>query len=401
MPAHILIIADGRSPTAQSWIKNIQVLGYQVSLLSTFPCDPPIDLADFHILPIAFSRFSSATATGLRESPKNRPKSWLRRFAPILQALRYHLGPLTLPRYARTYQGLVEKIQPDLIHALRIPFEGMLASYAPKQIPLIVSTWGNDLTLHAKGSPLMRRFTRRCLARADGLIADTYRDIHLAQKRGLRTDTPTIVLPGSGGLDLDGLQNEGAFNPDLYSIPNRGLWVVNPRGLRPGSVHQDVFFRAIPKILAQDSDMVFVCPNLAGIKRAEDWVTSLGIEASTYLLPKLSQTELWSLLNEAAIFVSPSSHDGTPNTLLEAMACGCFPIVGDIESLQEWITHGENGFLVDPRDPTALASAVLEAADQPELRQAAANQNRVIIEKRAAQSVTQPKIDAFYTQFLK
>ena len=178
------------------------------------------------------------------------------------------------------------------------------------------------------------------------------------------------------------------------------MWVINPRGLRPGSVHQEVFFEAIPKILSQRPEMVFICPNLAGIRSVEDRVKSLGIEGATYLLPKLPQTELWSLLKEAAIFVSPSSHDGTPNTLLEAMACGCFPIVGDIESLREWITHGVNGFLVDPRDPTALASAVLEAAAQPELRRAAAIQNRSIIEKRAAQSVTQPKIDAFYTQFL-
>jgi len=48
-----------------------------------------------------------------------------------------------------------------------------------------------------------------------------------------------------------------------------------------------------------------------------------------------------------------ASHDGTPNTLLEGMACGCFPIV-EIWNLYENDCDGENGFLVDPSDPTLL-----------------------------------------------
>ena len=42
----------------------------------------------------------------------------------------------------------------------------------------------------------------------------------------------------------------------------------------------------------------------------------------------------------ARVAVSPSTHDGTPNTLLEAMSCGSFPVAGDIESLREWIEPG-------------------------------------------------------------
>jgi hypothetical protein len=36
------------------------------------------------------------------------------------------------------------------VHALRIPFEGMLGSYTPAGIPFVAATWGNDLTLHAR-----------------------------------------------------------------------------------------------------------------------------------------------------------------------------------------------------------------------------------------------------------
>jgi glycosyltransferase involved in cell wall biosynthesis len=399
---HICFIADGRSPTARSWLRHVLALGYRASLISTFPCQPPDGLADFHVLPVAFSRFSGGAPASPQTNalgPASRLKKFVRRFAPLFQALRYYIGPLTLFRYARPYRELLNTIQPDLVHALRIPFEGMLGSATPIGIPFLAATWGNDLTLHARGSLLMRRFTRRCLRRADGLTSDTHRDVRLAHEWGLSAGAPTLVVPGSGGLDLNAIRKAPAAGMESKPYPYPGPWIVNPRGLRPGSVHQDVFFAAIPRVLAVRPEARFICPGLAGKKQAENWVHQQDIRSQVYLLPKLSQTELWGLFKASALFVSPSSHDGTPNTLLEAMACGCFPIAGDIESLREWITSGENGLLVNPRDPEALAQAILQALDQPALRQTAARQNQDIIQARAAQSATQPQIDAFYRQF--
>lgn len=400
MKTHILIVADGRSPTAQSWINNVRALDFQVSLISTFPCEQLEGLAHFHILPIAFSRFSSGKGASGQSEQKTTLKSWIKRLTPLIQTLRYHLGPLTLSKVSSAYQELVEEIQPDLVHALRIPFEGMLASQTPEPIPLLVAIWGNDLTLHAKGSLSMKRWTHSCLKRADGLSADTQRDIRLAKDWGFKPDAPTLVVPGSGGLDLAAIQKAKSFEPKRFSIPESAIWIVNPRGLRPGSVHQKVFFTAIPKILAQRPETVFICPGLKGSSKVAGWIQSLGIGESTKLLPHLPQEKLWSMMKGAPVFVSPSSHDGTPNSFLEAMACGCFPIVGDIESLREWVQHGENGLLVNPKDPKALAAAILWALAHPEIWESAAEKNQTVIKEKAAQEETRPKIDAFYSKFL-
>ena len=247
----------------------------------------------------------------------------------------------------------------------------------------------------------MRRQTRRCLVRAEGMTSDTQHDTHLAREWGLGKATPTLVVPGSGGLDFQSILHTAAFDPNTYQIPEQASWVVNPRGLRPGSVHQDVFFAAISKVLAQRPDTVFLCPSLGRVTQAEIWVNENDIERETFLLPRLSQSELWGAYLHAKVFVSPSSHDGTPNTFLEAIACGCFPVVGQIESLAEWIDSGVNGLLIDPTDPDALASAILQALDSPELRKSAAEQNREIIKSRADYHATRPLIDAFYQQFLQ
>ncbi len=78
------------------------------------------------------------------------------------------------------------------------------------------------------------------------------------------------------------------------------------------------------------------------------------------------------------------------------MACGCFPIAGDIESLREWITPGVNGLLVDPGDPTAAAEAVLQALGDADLRCRAADFNQQMIAERAEIAKTRVEIEAFY-----
>ncbi len=85
-----------------------------------------------------------------------------------------------------------------------------------------------------------------------------------------------------------------------------------------------------------------------------NWVKTLGIEKSVELLAPRPHAEMAEVYRSAQIIVSPSTHDGTPNTLLEGMACGCFPIAGDLESIREWITDGVNGLLVDPGDPSCI-----------------------------------------------
>ncbi len=176
--------------------------------------------------------------------------------------------------------------------------------------------------------------------------------------------------------------------------------VVNPRGLRPGYVRNDVFFESIPLVLQHRQEICFACPSMAGQAEALNWVKQLNIGSAVRLLPYLPQAQLWDLFHCADITVSVSTHDGTPNTLLEAMACGCFPIAGDLESLREWITPGINGLLVEPTKPPALAEAVLQALDRPEMRQKAKEINLDLIRQRAEVNLVRSQIEVFYRRLV-
>lgn len=380
-------------------------MGYRVSLVSSYPCDALPGLSHFSVLPVAFSRFSSQKTGNPGNAPghgvKTRLRELLKKHFGVFQQLRYRLGPMRVKLQAGKLQHLVNTLQPDLIHALRIPFEGMLVSQLDPGIPRVVSTWGNDLTLHADQSPAMGRLTCACLASVDGIISDTQRDLHLALEWGLRSHVPTLHVPGSGGLNLAQIYGTDpqAFDGSRFHIPETGLWAVNSRGYRPGYVHQNVFFESIPLVLAQVPESCFVCPGLASVER-QAWIVEKGLEERVFLLPLISQAELWGLNKRCALFISPSSHDGTPNSLIESMAVGCYPIAGDIPTLREWIEDGKNGSLVDPQDAGQLAQAIIAAVRNPQLRAEAANTNRALVSSRADIRVTSPKIKAFYEQLI-
>jgi len=390
----LLFVADGRSPTAINWLRHWLETGHQVHLVSTFPCDPLPGLASFHVLPVAFNKMAGGGRTMTARTARASPHPGLvGRIRGLLRLLRYWLGPLSLPRYQGQFRRLVAGIAPDLVHALRLPFEGMLASAAPQDIPLVVSIWGNDLTLHARGSFLMATLTRQALRRAQGLMADTARDLRLGREWGF--SGPALLVPGAGGIRLEEMGSGRQSVPLPEELPGVPI-VVNPRGQRPGSLRQDVFFKAIPRVLEKFPRAVFVCPPLKGDVEAEKWVDALGIRAQARLWPLLSQPQLWALYRKAQVYVSPSIHDGTPNSLLEALACGCFPVVGNIESMQEWITPGVNGLLVDAADAHALAQAIVAALENEDLRRKAAGHNAELIAERADYARCMAKAEEFY-----
>lgn len=64
--------------------------------------------------------------------------------------------------------------------------------------------------------------------------------------------------------------------------------------------------------------------------------------------------------NSGTVLVCASLTEGTPNTALEAAACGCTIVSTRVGNMPELITHGHNGYLVD-RTVDALEAGALQA----------------------------------------
>lgn len=71
-------------------------------------------------------------------------------------------------------------------------------------------------------------------------------------------------------------------------------------------------------------------------------------------------------LRQSTTFVLPSYREGLPRSTQEAMAIGRAVITTDVPGCRATVDHGLNGLLVPPRDPAALAEAMIRlAADRP------------------------------------
>lgn len=382
----ILFVADFRSPISQNWVRYFVERGDRVFLASTFACDPGMSVERLEFFPVAFSAVrqrGSRQGSGAAHSLNLRTK------------VRHWLGPLTIGVAALRLRKFIREVQPDLVHALRIPYEGMLAASALRGLknapPFLVSVWGNDFTLHAASSPLMKYYTRKTLKSVHALHADCERDVRLAAVWGLSQSKPCLVTPGNGGIRMD------LFFPPQE--PVTAPVVINPRGFR-AYVRNDVFFKAIPLVLEHRPDVRFIASAMQDAPQALRWIQELGLEHAVRLDPPLAHEQMGAVFRTAQVVVSPSIHDGTPNSLLEAMACGCFPIAGDLESIREWITHGQNGFLVDPNQPQSLADAILVSLQRDDLRREAAALNERIISARAEYGRNMERVLEFYKSLL-
>lgn len=78
-------------------------------------------------------------------------------------------------------------------------------------------------------------------------------------------------------------------------------------------------------------------------------------------------------LAACTVFCLPSYYEGTPRTVLEALATGRPIVTTDVPGSRETVRDGWNGRLVPPREPTLLAEAILAVlGDRPAAERMAA-----------------------------
>jgi glycosyltransferase involved in cell wall biosynthesis len=101
-------------------------------------------------------------------------------------------------------------------------------------------------------------------------------------------------------------------------------------------------------------------------------IAEAGLDDRVELTGARDQAGLYAEYTSADLFCLPcrvldtGDRDGIPNVLMEAMACGLPVVTTDISGIPELVADGENGVLVPPESPVALADALLALARDPE-----------------------------------
>jgi glycosyltransferase involved in cell wall biosynthesis len=90
-------------------------------------------------------------------------------------------------------------------------------------------------------------------------------------------------------------------------------------------------------------------------------VTRLGLDDRVRFLPGIDHDRMPDAYSVADVVVSIPESDGTPVSLLEAMACGRPVVATDLPSVREWLAGIADWALVDVGDESGTASAMRHA----------------------------------------
>jgi glycosyltransferase involved in cell wall biosynthesis len=286
-----------------------------------------------------------------------------------LIASKIQIRSLKYPASARSIKNLIREIKPDIVNAHFVPNYGFIGALVGFR-PFVISTWGSDILLSPRKSPLHRLRIQFALGRADLVTTDAGTLTRAVKKLGV---PPGKIITVPMGVDL-------ASWPERPFDKKTGTQIVSYRRLEP-IYNIELFLRAIPEIRKVVSSPVRFVIAGAGSQKNNllNLASELGVSESVRFTGALTQTELTNLVYESDLYISTSLSDTTSVSLLEAMASGLVPVVSDIPGNREWIENEKNGYLFSPRSKDQLVSQILRALAATELWQKIARANRKTI----------------------
>jgi glycosyltransferase involved in cell wall biosynthesis len=180
-------------------------------------------------------------------------------------------------------------------------------------------------------------------------------------------------------------------------ISRRPSTILSNRNLLP-IYNVSLLIRAIPMVLKEEPKTKFLIAGEGSEKEnLKSQVKNLNLSTSVQFLGRIPHKEMPNLLAKTDIYVSTSLYDGTSVSLLEALASGAFPVVTDIPSNREWITDGDNGFLVPIDEAGILASRILDAIRNRDFLEKSQSGNLLIVERKAFWPTNIKRLEGIYS----
>ena len=183
------------------------------------------------------------------------------------------------------------------------------------------------------------------------------------------------------------LRNEFGFAP---STPVIGMIArLDPQK------NPQTFVRAAAIVLKSIEEAKFICVGDGVFYPAiEQMVDELNITKS-FILTGWRQ-DVPELLSTLDIFVIPSLWEGFPYVILEAMRAAKPVVVTDRGGTTEAVVHGDNGLVIKPGDPRALAIAVNALLHDPEEAAAMGRRGRERLNDFSLESMAQKTLEVYH-----
>ncbi len=101
-------------------------------------------------------------------------------------------------------------------------------------------------------------------------------------------------------------------------------------------------------------------------RQVSTWIARANLSDVIHMAGWRNDVASWLKTSDVLLF--PSRTEGSPNTVIEAMACGCPVVASDLPACRDLITDGIDGWLCPPGDDAAFTRAVEDTLSDQERR---------------------------------
>lgn len=298
-----------------------------------------------------------------------------------VQLVNASLNPLALMESLKQLRAVLREHRPDVLisYTIKPVILGALAGRA-ERVPKIVSlitgvgyafTGGREFK-RIVSKAAARVLYRLALSRSDEIVFQNPDDEALFRELRLVQPGQKARLVNGSGIDLD------HFSP--APLPQKPAFLMIARLLKDKGIRE--FADAAKRLKAEHPEVPIALvgrldPSPDSLTQAElDSLVGCGIDFMGEL------ADVRPAIAQCSIYVLPSYREGTPRSVLEAMAMVRAIVTTDAPGCRQTVIDGENGLLVPPRNADALYQAMLRFVDEPDLASRMGPASRRLAEER-------------------
>lgn len=294
-------------------------------------------------------------------------------------------------KHGRELRRIIKEIQPDIVHAHRIPSYGGACALGGVH-NFILSVWGGDIFDFPNHSFLHKALVKFVLSKSS-LLMSTSRA--MAEEIRKYTDKPIEITPF--GVDME------MFSAEKRSRNDNEFVIGTIKGLEK-QYGIDCLIKAAATVRQNRPD-INLKVRIAGKGSQEDKLKalaeSLGIaDAVTWLgfIPQEQAAAEWANM-DIAVITSESESFGV--SAVEAQASGTPVIITEIPGLKEATNPGITSVVVPAADDKAAAEQIIYLYDHPEVRREMGEKGRSFAMENYELNKCFTDIEKIYAQYLQ
>jgi glycosyltransferase involved in cell wall biosynthesis len=338
----LLIVADSSSTHTHRWAHWARGGGAEVTVLSTFP-----------------DGIEGVNVVHFPGEPR-----WYHRIPKVRMLADY-------PRFRR----LIRRLAPQLIHFHFISEGGRAFYWDAIDVPMVGSSWGQDVIFDVGATAKAESSLRKMLARCR-LVTATTHQLAGATARYTPPGKPIYVIPF--GVELERFKG-----PGLRSQGSGQVTIGFVKHLLP-KYGPDVAVEAFARIHAARPNTRLVLAGRGTMReQLERRVAELGLAGAVEIVGRVPHEQVPELIASFDLMIMPSVYESETFGVaaIEASASGVPVVASRVGGVPEAVLHGVSGLLVRPGDAEELAAACIALIDDPARRAEMGRAGQRFVEK--------------------